>query len=95
MTRLESKLLQFFADHENTITNALQIHVRDMTKIAEETQTAYEQISKNPATVAAQDQTIMTTNGLRMSAQMFRNSAERAQKALDALEALAEQAEEL
>jgi hypothetical protein len=95
MTKLEQDLVQFLADHESVVINALDIHVRDMTEVAKDAQASYEKISKNPAAAALQDQSMMTTSGLRMSAELFRDSAKRAQKALDALEALAGQAEEL
>ncbi len=95
MTRLEQKLLQFLSDYESVISNVLEIHVRDMTKIADDTQASYDWVIKNPEKVTAQDQTLVTTRGLRQAAVMFRQSAQQAQKALVALEALAEQAEEL
>jgi len=94
MTRLESGLMDFIRRYEHVVTNALQIHIREMGKVAEETQAGYDQIKDDPELTAKQDQTVITTNGLLQSARMFRESQALSQDALEAFEKLCEMAEE-
>lgn len=95
MTKTELKLLQFLGDYEHVITNAVQAYIGEMTAAAQEAQGAYDSIKDDPEKVRKQDQTFMTTQGLAYSAQLFRESAEQAQRALDALEELAGEMENL
>jgi hypothetical protein len=99
MTKQEQAVLDavltLMARHENTIGNALDVYIRDMTKTANETQSEYESVKDDPEAAARQDASLITVNGLKHAAQMFREAADHAQLALDELEELAEKVDEL
>lgn len=56
-----------------------------MNHAAERMETGYAQIKDDPQARAAQDQTLVTTEGVRMSGEMFRDAASKASNAHDAL----------
>lgn len=99
MTRLESRLLQFMSAHEHEVTNALEIHVRDMTELARGARAHYEAIKDLPEREPVHRDGFIsvepTTRGYLNIAQAFTEAAERAGKALDAFGKLAEMTEEL
>jgi hypothetical protein len=97
MTKLENELLDFLSEHEHVIVNALNIQISDMSKAAGEMQAHYERAEADPELRATYEApgSMITVNGLFQSAQMFRESAAKAQAALDALDTLGNHAEEL
>jgi hypothetical protein len=102
MTKLEKELLDFISTHEDVVRNALEIHVREMTKVAEETLAAYESAKDAPKvkrplpSEGSMTISLMPTpGGFQQMSRMFTESAKKAQAALDALEALAEKVDEL
>jgi hypothetical protein len=60
------------------IVNALYVHAAHMGDAAQEARSAYEQGRADPAVRAAQDGSLVTHQGLRMSAQMFTEQADKA-----------------
>lgn len=84
------ELEQFLATHESVVTTALEIYDGYMREEAGKLRDYYDSIKDDPEKVAAQDQTRFTTHGVRMSAEVFDDSAKRARRALAALRDITE-----
>jgi hypothetical protein len=84
------KLQLFLSAHEGIIRTALEVYARNMTEVAAESMAAYDRVKDDAAARAAQDNSILTVQGLLTSARIFTESAERAERALEALEKLDE-----
>ncbi len=80
----------FDEEHGYTVTNALQVYVDRMRQEARELREAYATIKADPELAAAQDKTLMTTGGLRMSADLFSEAADKTERALRAWQELTE-----
>jgi hypothetical protein len=76
-------------------TEALRWYATYMRENAAGAQLSYDQISADPEAAARQDESMMTTNGLRHSAQIFREAADRADETLGAFMELAGDPDEL
>ncbi len=81
----------FVVTNEHSIANALGNHVAHMRKAADEAIEAYATATATPEAKAAQDASLMTTNGLLRSAEIFQQEAAKAQGILDKLNELLEQ----
>lgn len=81
-------VLEFAQAHGTMVRTALTSYISNMTEIAGQTQAGYDAIKDDPAAREAQDKTMITTNGLKHSAALFRESADRARKALEAFNEL-------
>lgn len=81
-------LAAFAREHEHTITNALRNHAERMDAAANEARQGYEAIKDDPAARERQDAAIVTTEGLRMSAELFASDAAKARRVADQLAAL-------
>lgn len=86
-----AQLEQFLAVHEGIVSTALEVYGNYMSEEAGRARAAYDDISADPERAAARDQTLMTTRGLKMSAEIFEDAARRAGKALIALQELEEE----
>lgn len=92
-TTLNEKVESFFEEHEYMLTTALTSYIDMMRQEAGRALAAYEAIKDDPEQRAAQDKTLMTTNGLKISSLMIRDAADRAENTLQALEQLFEDIE--
>jgi len=94
----DRKRLQAFEEWANThgdsADNALMLFSERMGKAAAEVMTDYNRIKDDPEARARQDASFMTTEGLRMSAELVQGAANRADKAREALRILREDEEE-
>jgi hypothetical protein len=77
---------EFISQHGYTVTNALQVHMTFMREEAANAQNGYEKIKDDPAGRAAQDQTIVSTDGLQSFGMVFTEDANRTESALRAWE---------
>ncbi|MEV5913385.1 hypothetical protein AB0M00_31395 [Streptomyces chartreusis] len=68
-------------DHETIIRTALQVYVERMEEAAKEAETAHEAGQADPEIKAQQDKSFVTNYGYKVSAQMFRESAQSARRA--------------
>jgi hypothetical protein len=76
-------------------TEALRWYAAYMRGNAADAQLSYDRISADPEAAARQDESMMTTNGLRHSAAIFREAADRADETLGAFMELAGDQDEL
>jgi hypothetical protein len=74
-------VLAFLEKHGAVINAALDVYSEYMAGQANDAMAAYDAIKDNPAKRAEQDKTFMTTEGLRMSSQMFMQAAKDADRA--------------
>lgn len=88
------EIVAFSQRHGAVITTALRAYIEDARKTAAAFQAEYDKIRDNPIARAVQDQSLVTTDGLKYTAQNWRENAQRAEAALAAYTALVEDAEE-
>lgn len=74
-------LEEFRSEHSHTVDNALMLQAERMRKSAAEIQASYDKIKDDPEARAAQDATMITTEGLRIAALMAQEAADRAEAA--------------
>lgn len=86
-----TQLTEFISEHESIIKTALTVYAEYMEKESKSALDAYRQIKDDPERRAAQDNSLMTTNGLRMSGEIFQQAADKAQRAYEALEEITEE----
>lgn len=83
---MEAKAARYHAvlsEHETIIQTALRVYVERMEESAKEAQGAYEAGQADPEIKAQQDKSLVSNYGYKVSAQMFRDSAQSARKASD------------
>lgn len=76
---------KFLSTHGHVAANALSVYAERMRGEALPLLAHYEKIKDDPEARAAQDKTLITTNGLVGIANRFKDSADRADKAREAL----------
>lgn len=81
---------EFVDVHGYTLLYAANVYAERFRKEAANAQAAYDAISADPKLAAEQDKSLMTTNGLRQSARLFTEAANRAEEAANALRVLIE-----
>jgi hypothetical protein len=86
------RLEQFIDQHGGVIGTALEVYARQMREQAEPLLARYEEIKDDPERKAEQDGTWITTLGLKHTAGLFGDSADRADKAAKELQDLEESA---
>lgn len=91
--RRAGRLDNFTAEHGYTVTNALQVYADRMRAESDNATAAWESVKDDPAKVAAQDQTFITTMGLYHAGRAFAEAAAKATEALDAWQELTEEDE--
>ncbi len=69
---------RYVGDNLTVITNALHNHAERMTAAAADARTQYKAGQDNPETLAAQNASIITNQGYRMSAELFEQDAGKA-----------------
>lgn len=82
------RIAKFVESSVWTIANALSNHAERMEQAAKEARTAYDAGQSDPEVKAAQDASLLTSNGLKFSAELFEQEAEKARKVCDDLQAL-------
>jgi hypothetical protein len=87
-------LEKFLIDHGEMIRTVLGVYAEGMRDEAQYAQAAYEAIKDDPARRAAQDKTLITTHGLKLSAELIADAATRAERALTALADLTDDTDE-
>lgn len=83
-----AELEEFLEMYSHTIANSLEVHARTMRDAAREVADGYLAIKDDPQARAAQDKTLITTNGLREAAEIFTEQARRDDVAAEALQHL-------
>lgn len=78
-------LERFVSEHGDMIRTVLGVYAEGMREEAQHALDAYEAINGDPARRAAQDKTLMTTRGLKLSGEIIADAADRAERALAAL----------
>ncbi|WAB08854.1 hypothetical protein SEA_SUCCESS_75 [Streptomyces phage Success] len=81
MEKQAARYHEVLTDHETIIRTALQVYVERMEEAAKEADAAYKAGQADPELKAQQDKSFVTNHGYKVSAQMFRESAESARKA--------------
>ncbi|MGN7135786.1 hypothetical protein [Streptomyces pseudogriseolus] len=71
------------SEHSALIRQALYVYLERMEGAALGAEAEYKRGQEDPEVKAQQDASLMTNRGYRISAQMFRESADSARKALD------------
>ncbi len=89
--RIVESLAAWVLGNEHSIANALGNQVKHMTEAAAAAVEAYATATATPEAKAAQDASLMTTAGLKHSAELFQQDAAKAQGILDQLNELLEQ----
>lgn len=84
----ELDLAEWVQRNETLLSIALTSYAEYMEEAATEARAAYEAGQADPAVKAAQDGSLVTNNGLRISAEMFTDSAERARFAASEMDDL-------
>lgn len=79
------RLEEFLAAHAGTIGTALEVYARYMREESGKVTAIYAAIKDDPERRAAQDQSFITTRGLRMTGEILADAATRAEKAHAAL----------
>ncbi|MGQ5602937.1 hypothetical protein [Streptomyces sp. EKS3.2] len=74
---------EVLTNHETIIRTALQVYVERMEEAAKEAEAAYKAGQDDPELKEQQDKSFVTNHGYKVSAQMFRESAQSARKASD------------
>lgn len=87
VSKLDHARAQFLNKHQYVITTALNVYVSHMRENALETARQLEKLD-TPEKRAAQDQSLVTTDGLRHMIAAFSQAAHSAEAALEALEDL-------
>ena len=85
------RLEAFLDEHGGVIGTALEVYAEHMRESAEPLAARYASLKDDPAASAAQDQTWITTLGLKHMAGLLTDSADRASRAATALEELQEE----
>lgn len=91
MSRTGDRLMaaaELLSEHETVIDTALTAYAERYRKDAASLQAEYERVSADPELAAQQDDSLITTKGLRLVAETFRQAADRAEAARAALSAL-------
>jgi hypothetical protein len=81
-------LERFVSEHAEMIRTMLAVYAEGMREEAQHALDAYEAIKDDPARRAAQDKTLVTARGLRLSGEIIADAADRAEQALAALAGL-------
>jgi hypothetical protein len=87
---ITAALEQFETGFGAVLTTALRAYSEDMRKNAAELQKHYDKIKDDPAARAAQDDSMITADGLAHMARGMRESAERGARAQESWEQLTE-----
>ena len=87
--RLE-RFEDFLTTHEYVIRNALTVYAERMQADGDKFMVQYNAIKDKPELRAQQDQSMITTEGVRMAAEMVMEAAQRADKTRQALTDLLE-----
>lgn len=74
-----SQATEFLTEHTAIVQAALRVYIERMTEAG------YQEATADPARRAAQDRSLVTTEGLRQSAELFEQQSTHAQAALDLL----------
>lgn len=82
--RLE-RFRDFFAAHEYVIRNALTVYAERMQADGDKFMAQYNAIKDKPELCARQDESMITTEGVRMAAEMVIDAAQRADKTRQAM----------
>jgi uncharacterized membrane protein YccC len=90
----DERLERFVSEHGELIRTALAIYADNMREESLRVLDAYASIAGDPARRAAQDKTLMTTRGLRLSGEILADAAYRAERALTALADLTDEDED-
>jgi hypothetical protein len=85
-TTVAGNALDFLTRYRVVVATALQSYAERMDKAAAEAQTGYDSVKDDPAKRAAQDQALITTDGLKTAAEMFTANAATAHAAQDHLD---------
>lgn len=86
----QPELESFLAEHSTIIETALRLYAVHQRKEGEKLHESYELIKDNAQARALQDQSLITTHGLRTAGSMLKEAAERADRARRDLAALTE-----
>lgn len=82
------QLERLLTTEQHAITNALRVFARDMREASDEAFAAFKAGKDDPAVKAAQDESILTNNGLVMSARLFAENADKATQIADEIDML-------
>lgn len=84
---IKHRIDEWFMVHGYEAVNALMVQAEHMTKAADDALASYEKITAaGPEAIAAQDKTMVTTEGFKTMAEIFYQAADRARDAREALQ---------